>query len=153
MWMRLPWMVFTQSMIKVPANANITTSFGMAGNKLTAKGKLKDPTGTTAYDISYNTADDSYDADITANNLYVNNYVALDEPCHLTGHIRAKGRGTDFFSPKTATDISAQLDKQCKTCEDKLMREREELAKRDRRRRKRQMALLDNAFALALLGI
>jgi len=100
-----------QSMIKVPANANITTSFGMAGNKLTAKGKLKDPTGTTAYDISYNTADDSYDADITANNLYVNNYVALDEPCHLTGHIRAKGRGTDFFSPKTASDISAQLDK------------------------------------------
>ena len=50
-------------------------------------------------------------------------------------------------------EISAQLDKQCKTCEDKLMREREELAKRDRRRRQRKMALLDNAFSLALLGI
>ncbi|MBR3456396.1 MAG: translocation/assembly module TamB domain-containing protein [Bacteroidaceae bacterium] len=99
------------SMVKVPANAHITTSFGMKGTKMNAKGKLKDQNGTTTYDISYDTTDDSYDADITANNLVVNNYVALDESCHLTGHIRAKGKGTDFLSPRTVADISAQIEK------------------------------------------
>ena len=100
-----------QSTVNIPANTSLTTSLGMTGNKISAKGELKDKSGTTRYDVTYDSSDDSYDADITANNLHVNNYVALDEPCNLTGHIRAKGRGTDIFSPKLTADISAQLEK------------------------------------------
>ena len=100
-----------QSAVNIPANTSLTTSLGMTGNKISAKGELKDKSGTTRYDVTYDSSDDSYNADITANNLHVNNYVALDEPCNLTGHIRAKGRGTDIFSPKLTADISAQLEK------------------------------------------
>lgn len=100
-----------QQMVNVPANTTLKTSFGMSGNKVTAKGELKDKSGTTKYNVTYDSTDDSYDADITANNLHVNNYVALDEPCHITGHIRAKGKGTDIFSPTLKADVAAQLDK------------------------------------------
>ncbi len=100
-----------QQSLKVPANSSITTSFSMKGQELTAKGELKDKAGTTKYDIAYDTSDDSYEADITAVNLCLNDYVSLEEPCRLTGHIHAKGKGTDILSPSMQTDINANIQK------------------------------------------
>ena len=52
----------------------------------------------------YDMESEQYDIDVNAQNLYVNDFVALSEPCHVTGRLRAKGRGFDFTSRQTYTN-------------------------------------------------
>ena len=58
---------------------------------------------------SYDMESESYDIDINAQNLYVNDFVALSGPCHLSGHLKAKGRGFDFTSSNTYTNAILDL--------------------------------------------
>ena len=52
----------------------------------------------------YDMESEQYDIDVNAQNLYVNDFIALSEPCHVTGRLRAKGRGFDFTSRQTYTN-------------------------------------------------
>ena len=52
----------------------------------------------------YDMKSEQYDIDARLQNFYVNDYVALSDPCHVTGRLRAKGRGFDFTSRQTYTN-------------------------------------------------
>ena len=52
----------------------------------------------------YDMESEWYDVDVSLNNFHVNDFVALSDPCHITGRLKAKGRGFDFTSRQTYTD-------------------------------------------------
>lgn len=98
------------TMVRVPAPTLLLTDFHMLGSLISAKGTLTDNHGNAAYDVAYNINTEQYNADITTNNLLVNNYVALEEPCLLSTHITANGQGIDFFSDATTANLTLRLD-------------------------------------------
>ena len=71
--------------------------------------KAKDGRGTIDLTGSYVMTSDAYKADVSFRNLFLNNYVPMDEPTLLTGRVSAHGRGFDVFSPRTLLNAQASL--------------------------------------------
>ena len=97
-------------------NAHMDGVFDINGRGGMENGQLKIEESRLSYGRSkaivkgsYDMESETYDIDITAQNLYVNDFVALSDPCHLTGHLRAKGRGFDFTSRSTYTNATLDL--------------------------------------------
>ena len=85
--------------------------FGIKGQGRMDDGKLKLNDISMSYGRSqvlakgeYDMESEWYDIDVNVKNLYVNDFVALSDPCHVTGRLRAKGRGFDFTSRQTYTN-------------------------------------------------
>ena len=85
--------------------------FGIKGQGRMDDGKLKLNDISMNYGRSqallkgeYDMESEWYDIDVNVKNFYVNDFVALSDPCHVTGRLRAKGRGFDFTSRQTYTN-------------------------------------------------
>lgn len=52
---------------------------------------------------------EKYNADISFDNLVINNYVPMADNASFTGQATATGQGFDFYSPKTRVEASADL--------------------------------------------
>lgn len=97
-------------------NAHMDGVFDINGRGGMENGRLKIEESRLSYGRSkaivkgsYDMESETYDIDINAQNLYVNDFVALSDPCHLSGHLRAKGRGFDFTSRSTYTNATLDL--------------------------------------------
>ena len=97
-------------------NAHMNGVFDINGRGGMENGRLKIEESRLSYGRSkaivkgsYDMESETYDIDINAQNLYVNDFVALSDPCHLSGHLRAKGRGFDFTSRSTYTNATLDL--------------------------------------------
>ena len=97
-------------------NAHMDGVFDIKGRGGMENGRLKIEESRLSYGRSkaivkgsYDMESETYDIDINAQNLYVNDFVALSDPCHLSGHLRAKGRGFDFTSRSTYTNATLDL--------------------------------------------
>lgn len=93
----------------IPKNLNADAEIAMADGRIDASGTVKTAKGAAKFDAAYGTNDDSYDIDLTTQGLNVNQFVPLDEQLNVSGHIRAKGKGFDIYSPKTYSDAEADL--------------------------------------------
>ena len=76
----------------------------MRGERLTANVKLDRGRSKAQLKADYDMKSERYDIDATLKDFYVNDYVALSDPCHVTGRLRAKGQGFDFTSRHTYTN-------------------------------------------------
>ena len=97
-------------------NAHMDGVFDINGRGGMENGQLKIEESRLSYGRSkaivkgsYDMESETYDIDINAQNLYVNDFVALSDPCHLSGHLKAKGRGFDFTSRSTYTNATLDL--------------------------------------------
>ena len=96
--------------------ARMDGKFDIKGRGRMDNGKLKLEDIRASYGRSkavikgeYDMESESYDIDIYAQQLCVNDFVALSDPCHVSGHLRAKGRGFDFTSRSTYTNATLDL--------------------------------------------
>ena len=96
--------------------AHMDGVFDLKGKGQMTNGKLKLDDVYASYGRSkavikgeYDMESERYDIDVNAQNLYVNDFVALSDPCHVSGHLRAKGRGFDFTSRSTYTNATLDL--------------------------------------------
>ena len=98
------------SMLRLPAGMRMNGSINMADNQLKADATLNYGASNAVVKANYNMNNEAYDIDLTARNFNVNAIIALSDPCHLTGRLKAKGRGFDFTSPATYTDAKLNLE-------------------------------------------
>ena len=96
--------------------ARMDGKFDIKGRGRMDNGKLKLEDIRASYGRSkavikgeYDMESESYDIDINAQQLCLNDFVALSDPCHVSGHLRAKGRGFDFTSRSTYTNATLDL--------------------------------------------
>ena len=90
------------NMVNVPKGTTVSVAFGMKDGKVNAdRMMLTTPQGTklTVGKAFFDTETETYDIDADVRNLVVNQFVSLPERTAITGHIKAKGKGFDFFSP------------------------------------------------------
>ncbi len=94
----------------IPPNMRLSGSAQMHGQQLTTHNTLNLPGGSTLrLGAGMGLDNEAYDIDMDLNDFNVNQFVPLQEPTRLTGHIKAKGRGFDFLSPKTVADATLNL--------------------------------------------
>lgn len=86
-------------------------SVRMRGNELSAKVHAGLLTGDAEVRGLYNMAEDSYDVDLALEDFGVSSYVDIGEKTLLTGTVHAKGKGFDFYSPKTYLDAVVNITK------------------------------------------
>ena len=70
---------------------------------------LADGTGVDVV-AGYGLADDSWGAEVETYGLDVGRFVPMEEVVNLTGRLKAKGRGFDFFSPSTLLEADVALE-------------------------------------------
>lgn len=73
------------------------------------QGELLQGGGRLSLDGHYNTNLDSYEADLDARRLKVNNFVKMDSVLQVTANAYLKGRGTDLLSPRSALRAVADV--------------------------------------------
>lgn len=93
----------------LPRNMRLKGNAQMAGQQLSTHTTLSVGGSTVRLAGGMGMDNESYDIDMDLNNFNVNQFVPLEEPTRLTGHVKAKGHGFDFLSPKTVADGKVQL--------------------------------------------
>ena len=76
----------------------------MRGDRLLADISLNRGRSKAQIKADYDMTSERYDIDASLKDFYVNDYVALSDPCRVTGRLRAKGQGFDFTSRRTYTN-------------------------------------------------
>ena len=95
----------------LPPNMKVSGNARMHGQQLATNTTLNVGGSTVRLGAGLGMNDESYDIDMDLNDFNVNQFVPLQEPTRLTGHVKAKGRGFDFLSPRTISDATLQLTK------------------------------------------
>lgn len=101
----------SRSAFNIPKNMKVGGDVSIKDNKLIADVVAKTKQGNVNAKVNYGMNDDSYNIDMYAENLNVNQFVPLDEPLNLSGKVKAKGKGFDFFNKKTTADVDLDLKK------------------------------------------
>lgn len=93
----------------LPKDVALNGKVSMQNGRLLADAVLRNGKATARLKADYNINNESYLIDLDATDFNVSNFVPLDEPCIVTGHVYAKGRGFDFDAPSTYCDANAQI--------------------------------------------
>ena len=94
----------------VEADAKAQLSDILADMSLQAALRAKDAHGARLEaDARLSMGTESYAADLSFDNLVVNNYVPMSDHAAFSGQATAKGMGFDFFSPRASVEASADL--------------------------------------------
>ena len=101
----------SRSAFNIPKNMKVGGDVSIKDNKLIADVVAKTKQGNVNAKVNYGMNDDSYNIDMYAENLNVNQFVPLDEPLNLSGKVKAKGKGFDFFNKNTTADVDLDLKK------------------------------------------
>ena len=101
----------SRSAFNIPKNMKVGGDVSIKDNKLIADVVAKTKQGNVNAKVNYGMNDDSYNIDMYAENLNVNQFVPLDEQLNLSGKVKAKGKGFDFFNKKTTADVDLDLKK------------------------------------------
>ena len=101
----------SRSAFNIPKNMKVGGDVSIKDNKLIADVVAKTKQGNVNAKVNYGMNDDSYNIDMYAENLNVNQFVPLDEPLNLSGKVKAKGKSFDFFNKKTTADVDLDLKK------------------------------------------
>ena len=101
----------SRSAFNIPKNMKVGGDVSIKDNKLIADVVAKTKQGNVNAKVNYGMNDDSYNIDMYAENLNVNQFVPLDEPLNLSGKVKANGKGFDFFNKKTTADVDLDLKK------------------------------------------
>ncbi len=93
----------------VPRNIALKGNARMHGNELATNTTATVGGSTIRLSGGMGTDSEEYDIDMDLRDFSVNQFVPLEQPTRITGHVRAKGRGFDFLSPKTYSHATLQL--------------------------------------------
>ncbi|MBQ0023645.1 MAG: translocation/assembly module TamB domain-containing protein [Prevotellaceae bacterium] len=95
-------------MVIVDANATLWDVVNDLALKADADARFG-KTSSVSIDGSYVMASEAYRADIDFSNILVNQFVAMEDQCMLSGKASASGKGFDFFAPTTTLDADISL--------------------------------------------
>jgi hypothetical protein len=93
----------------LPPNMKVSGNARMQGQQLATNTTLNVGGSTVRLGAGLGMNDETYDIDMDLKDFNVNQFVPLEEPTRLTGHVTAKGRGFDFLSPRTVSDAKLNL--------------------------------------------
>ena len=99
----------SRSAFNIPKNMKVGGDVSIKNNQLIADVVAKTKQGNVNAKVNYGMNDESYNIDMYAENLNVNQFVPLDEPLALSGKVKAKGKGFDFFNKRTTADVVLDL--------------------------------------------
>jgi len=100
-----------RNQVNIPKNLALKGNLKVDGQKYDATFKASEGNGTLSGKAKYDASNDSYSADLNANNLNLDHFVPGKGLSPFTGHVAANGKGTDFTSPKTTLQAKAEIKK------------------------------------------
>ena len=95
--------------VNIPHDMTVEGRFGMVGDELTADVSLQRGASLLKLNAGYVAAKESYNIDLDAMNLRVNDFVALTDELLFTGRVKAVGHGMDIYSDKMTADVDIDI--------------------------------------------
>jgi len=94
----------------IPAGMHLRGEASLLNQQIRADLNLTDKDADISLVAAYHLATEAYNADIQIKNLEPIRYMPSDSIMWVDATLKAEGKGTDFYSPATWTDISATID-------------------------------------------
>lgn len=93
----------------IPSGTQLQGKAQMKGNDLQAETRLNHKEGYVELDGKYNLLTEAYQADLNIDQLNLHNFMPMDSLFALSAQAHVKGKGFDFFSPRTWLKADAAL--------------------------------------------
>ena len=97
--------------VRVPDNIHLSGNVTAKGSTYGAQLAMKEGSGEVRLKGSLDTKRMAYDVDLSANALQIAHFLPGQELQPFTGDLKAKGVGTDIFSPRTRLKAQASIRK------------------------------------------
>ncbi len=97
--------------VRVPDNIHLSGNVTAKGSTYGAQLAMKEGSGEVRLKGSLDTKRMAYDVDLSANALQITHFLPGQELQPFTGELKAKGVGTDIFSPRTRLKAQASIRK------------------------------------------
>jgi|GEM_PF-21623 len=98
-----------QQRFRIPDSLNLTGYLTVDKGVYATETVLKESLGEVAFSGNYDFFGKNYDANLTVNNLEPVHFMPDDSVMLLNAFVRAKGKGTDFFSYTTWTELEGKV--------------------------------------------
>lgn len=96
---------------RIPSGISLAGNFSVNGKRLSADFTAGEGGGKVKAKADFNSASMSYSASLDADRLHIEHFLPGSGMGELTAALTAKGRGTDFMSPETRLQASADIRK------------------------------------------
>lgn len=95
--------------LRFPRDLRLQAGVQGRGDNYKLVAELTDSIGKVGLEGAYNARNESYDARLVLDSLWVNNYYALDSVTDVSAELQLSGRGTDFYDSRTQMALDFSL--------------------------------------------